>query len=122
VVKKFLFQFAGALLALWLAIEFVPKVEFTGTFQIFILAGILLALINLFVRPVLSLIIFPLKILTLGLITLVLNMGFVWIVDIVLPGLKIIGIFPLFLTTLIVWFLALFAQRLERKCRRKIPE
>lgn len=114
-IRKFFLQASGAVLALWLAIQFIPKVEFEGSWQTLMIAGVLLALIHIFIKPLLSLLTFPLKILTLGLFTLILNMGFVWILDIIFPELKIIGLLPLFLTTLLVWGFSSLLFRLEKK-------
>lgn len=121
-IKKFLFQAVGAFLALFLAVKFVPRVELTGPWQVLIWAALLLSFINLFLKPLLNFITFPLKILTLGLIPLSLNMAIVWFLDIVFPELKIIGLLPLFLTTLIVWSFALFFARLAKSSKRRWQE
>ncbi len=120
-IKKILFQSASALLAIWLAIRFVPMVEFVGSWQILILIGFLLGLTKRLAKSILNLIPLLLRTLTLGLISLILNMGSVWIIDIAFPELKIIGLFPLFLTTLIIWGLSLFSSHLEgNRSKKKI--
>lgn len=120
-IKKILFQSTSALLAIWLAIRFVPMVEFVGSWQILILIGFLLGLTNRLAKSILNLIPLFLRTLTLGLISLILNMGSVWVIDIAFPELKIIGLFPLFLTTLIIWGLSLFSSRLKgNRSKKKI--
>lgn len=101
-MKKLIFQIIAAILGLFLASRFVPGVEFLGPGQTLILAGVILGLINFFIKPILKFLTLPLRILTLGLFTLILNMILVWIVDILFPQLIILGIIPLFWTTLII--------------------
>lgn len=60
------------MLGLFLASAIIPGVEITGT-GTFILAAILLGLVNAFVRPIAILLTLPLTIVTLGLFLFVLN-------------------------------------------------
>jgi len=96
-------QIAGGILGIFLAQRFVPGVEFTGNWQTLALAGGILGLLNFFIKPILKFISLPLRILTLGLFSLVINMLMVWLVDIIFPELIIPGLVPLFWTSLIVW-------------------
>lgn len=112
---KLIFQMAAGVLSFWLAVKFVPGVEFTGEIKYLIFAGIFLGLINFFLKPILKIITLPLRVLTFGLFSLFINMLMIWAVDIFFPELIIQGIIPLFWTTLIVWlvsfFLGLYAPR-----------
>ena len=96
-------QIVAGILGIFLAQRYVPGVEFTGNWQTLVLAGVILGLINFFIKPILKIITLPLRIITLGLFSLVINMLMVWIVDIIFPELIIPGIIPLFWTSLIVW-------------------
>lgn len=107
-LSRLLFQIVAGILGLWLAIKFVPGVEFRGPINTLLLAGLVLGLINFFIKPIINKITFPLRILTLGLFSLVINMIMVEIVDILFKELIIEGIVPLFWTSLIVWVLSLF--------------
>ena len=99
-------KIASGILGLWLAVQFVPEVAFSGTWKILLFAGVSLGLINFFIKPVLKLITLPLRILTLGLFGLIINMAMVWLVDIYFEELTIPGIAPLFWTSLIIWGLS----------------
>lgn len=101
-MKRLIFQIIAGILGLFLASRFVPGVKFIDGWQSLILAGVILGLINFFVKPILKFLTLPLRILTFGLFTLILNMIFVWVIDILFPQLIILGILPLFWTTLIV--------------------
>jgi len=96
-------QIVAGILGIWLAQKYVPGVEFTGNWQVLVLAGAILGLINFFIKPILKVITLPLRIITFGLFSLVINMLMVWIVDIVSPELIIPGLIPLFWVSLIVW-------------------
>ena len=96
-------QIAAGILGIWLAVMYVPRVEFIGPWQTLVLAGAILGIINFFIKPILKVITLPLRILTFGLFGLVINMLMVWLVKIIFPELIIPGLIPLFWTSLIVW-------------------
>jgi len=100
---------------LWLATKVVPGVEFTGTIQTLLLVGGILGLINFFIKPLLKLITLPLRMLTLGLFSLVINMGIIWTVDVFFIELIISGLVPLFWTTIIIWGMGLILPLLFPK-------
>lgn len=105
---SFFLQIVAGILGIWLAIKFVPGVEFAGGIQEVLLAGVILGLINFFIKPIIKAITFPLRVLTFGLFSLVINMGLVWLVDVIFPELIIPGIIPLFWTSIIIWGLSWF--------------
>lgn len=121
-MQRLFWAIVFGILGIFLASRFVPGVSlvllpgqsiyfginFTQDWQILIFVGTILGLINFFIRPILNLITLPLKILTLGLFSLILNMGIIWFLDIIFPEFEILGIIPLFWTTLIIWVLNLF--------------
>jgi putative membrane protein len=74
----------------------------TQQWQILLVIGSILGLINSLLKPILDKITWPLKILTLGLFSLVLNMAIVWFLDLIFSELVIAGFIPLFWTTVIV--------------------
>lgn len=102
---KLILQIIAGIAGLWLATQFVAGVTFTGKIQSLLLAGAFLGLVNFFIKPILKVVTLPLRILTLGLFTIIINMAMIWVVDIVFPELIIKGIAPLFWTTLIVFAL-----------------
>ena len=113
--KTIILQTIAGIAGIWLAAEFVHNVEFIGSIKTLILCGFVLGLINSFIKPAVNIIAIPLRILTFGLFSLVINMGLVWLLDVIFPELIIIGIIPLFYTTLIVWTLSYCFHLLEKK-------
>ena len=105
--KTLILQILAGILGLYLATKFVSGVEFTGTIQSLLLAGLILGLVNFSIKPVVKLISWPLRVLTFGLFSIVINMAMVLIVDILFLELIIPGLLPLFWTTVIVWGLSL---------------
>jgi len=117
---SFIIQFAANTAGLWLASEFIPGIKikvfgtssffgipFSYTWQILILLGFVLALLDFFLKPVLKAITIPLRMLTLGVVSLLISMVVIWILDLLFAELTITGIFPLFYLTIIVWGLNL---------------
>ncbi len=88
-------------LAWFVAVEVVPGVAITDTTQV-ILAGIVLAILNAFVRPLLVFLTLPITILTLGLFLRVINVSLVMMTAWLLPGLTIATWFAALLTSLIL--------------------
>ena len=90
-----------AILGLYLASVIVPGVRISGVGS-FILAGILLGLVNAFVRPVAFLLTLPITIVTLGLFLFVLNAAMFGLVAAMLDNFSITGIWPAIFGALIV--------------------
>lgn len=116
---KLLWHIIGGILAIFLAVKFVPGVTLeiipekstffgiilTENWQILLVIGVILGLISFFIKPILNKITLPLKILTLGLFGLILNMAIIWFLEIMFREFQIMGLWPLFLTTIIVWLI-----------------
>lgn len=77
----------GALALAW--VLFPHGVRFSGGIFTLIAAGSVLWIANLFVRPILQLISFPITILTLGLFSMIVNAGVVALTDTLIPVMKI---------------------------------
>ena len=119
---KIIWGILAGIFEIFLAVKFVPGVSLkiipgqssffgfalTQWWQVLIIIGSLLGLINSLLKPVLDKITWPLKILTLGLFSLVLNMAIVWFLDLIFLELEIAGFVSLFWTTAIVVLMNLF--------------
>jgi len=86
-------------------------IPLTEKWQIFILFGIILGLLNYFVKPVIKLITLPLRILTLGLFGIAVSMAMTWVLTIIFSELIIPLYLPLLETTLIVWILNIIIKK-----------
>ena len=115
-MKRFLFNLITAVAGIWLASQFVPGVmvavmadsrffgfPLTANWEIIVILGVILGLLNFFVKPILNAIAFPLRIVTLGAFNLVICMALLWILDAMFKELFIPLYLPLLYTTLIIW-------------------
>lgn len=118
-MRNFLIQLVAGVLGLWLAVIILPQVEFTGSWLGLVGAGVVLSFLNFFLRPVVEAITFPIKLITLGLFSLVISMAMVWLVDIFFPQLIIPGLLPLFLTAAINWAIVIILALLIPKRKDK---
>jgi putative membrane protein len=78
-------------IALYLT-TFVPGITFTGDLLTLFVAGLLLGIFNLIVRPIAMFLALPLLIITLGLFYFVLNGILLWLAALVLPGYRVDGL------------------------------
>ena len=86
----FIIKVVIAAVALWLASVIVPGIDYDGWVNL-LLAGLLLGLVNAFVRPVVTILTLPVTILTLGLFLLVVNAAMIGLVGWLLPGFTVAG-------------------------------
>jgi putative membrane protein len=98
---------------IYLAAQVVPGIALRGKpLWPALLAGLVLALINAVVRPVIKIITLPLTLLTLGLFLFVLNAFCLWLTSAVVPGFDVHGFRAAFLGALLItvvsWALTVF--------------
>jgi putative membrane protein len=60
-------------LAIWVAVEFVPGLNFSGEWYTFLLVAVILSIINAVIKPIVKLLSLPVVLFTLGLFLLVIN-------------------------------------------------
>ena len=89
------------MLGLYLASALVPGVQIVGTGS-FILAAVLLGLVNAFVRPIAFVLTLPITIITLGLFLLVLNAAMFGLVAAMLDNFVVSGFWSAMFGALIV--------------------
>ena len=115
-MKRLLSQIIAAALGLWLSSLYVPGVviraypnsnffgyPLTAQWEIILVLGIILGLINYFLRPILKTLSLPLELITLGFFTIVINMGLIWLLTKIFDELSVSLFLPLLYTTLIIW-------------------
>ncbi len=88
-------------LAVLVVPQLVSGITVTG-FTTALLVAFVLALLNFFIRPILSILTLPINILTLGLFTLVLNGLLFWFVQYFVSGFHVSGFLPAFLGAIVV--------------------
>ena len=99
----------------YIAANVVPGIALSGKpLWPALLAGLVLALVNAVVRPVLAVVTFPLTVVTLGLFLLVLNAFCLWLTSLIVPGFEVRGFKAAFLGALLItvvsWALTVFVS------------
>jgi len=122
-MKKILSQIIAASLGIWLSALFIPGVEvgisnsnffgipLTLQWQIVLLLGATLGLLNFFIKPIINAITLPLRIITLGLFSIVVNMAMLWILDYIFIEITIPWFWSLFWTTVVIWLSNIFISK-----------
>lgn len=88
--------------ALLIAAHLVPGIHYQGSLLYLLIAGLVLGLINLIVKPIVSFFSFPLILLSLGLFYIVINGLMLYLTDFFLAGLRIDGCLPAILGGLVI--------------------
>lgn len=102
ILQKFALLLVANAIALYLATRIIDGVSIPLALESFALVVAVLSLIHLFIRPLIKIILTPLIILTLGLANILVNALTLYLLDLILPSVAISGLWPLFLTTLVV--------------------
>lgn len=102
-LKKLVINIISSAIGLYLAVKFIPGVNFNGSLWLILLFGVIMGLVNSYIKPVLKILFFPLNILTLGIFSLIIDLFLVWLVIDVLSTIELSGLSPLIFTTLIIW-------------------
>ena len=102
-MKHFLLTWLGTALALLVTSQIVPGF-IIKTFVAALGAAIVIGLVNAIIRPILSLLAFPITLITFGLFTFVINALTLWLASAITPGsgFEIQGFVPAFLGSIVL--------------------
>ncbi|MDP3725541.1 MAG: phage holin family protein [Nanoarchaeota archaeon] len=101
-VSHIILHLAANALAILAADYFIKGFSFAGNFKDLMIAALALTAINTFLRPIVRLVLSPFILLTLGLLSIVINAAILRILDIFQNPLTIEGYKTLLLSTLII--------------------
>lgn len=103
---SFLVRLVINAVALWVATQVVPGVNYTGDLVPFLVVALIFGAINATLRPLTKLLTCPLILLTLGLFTLIVNGLMLWLTATVATslglGFRVAGFWPAFWGALVV--------------------
>ena len=120
--KSLIGAIIASVLGLYLATLFVPGVYIDGSgieiLKSLALAGLVLGLLHIFVKPILDLITLPLRILTLGLVGILINIAIIELTDLLFSSLHIKGFVALFFTSLILFVIDLIISFIFKKKKK----
>ena len=89
--------------ALWVADVLFDSMHISGFWSYF-LAALVLGIANWIIKPILTILTFPLIIITLGLFLLVINIAMVALAEWIAPNFSIDGFWTYVGATIVVWF------------------
>lgn len=118
---RFIVQILVNALAIFLADRFLPGFSIGGDILTLVIAGLVLGLINIFIRPILRLISVPLIIFSLGLFIIIINIIILWLLEYLISDLTITGFWNYFFGVLIISAVNLVFGTGKRK-RKKIDD
>lgn len=113
-----IFRLFFNVLAIWMAYIFIPGFIVNGGLKEFVVAGILLGLFNLIIKPIIKLISAPLILLTLGLFTIVINAFLLLLVDYLLDFVIIQTYGALFWATVVIGIVNMIATSIIKSIKK----
>jgi putative membrane protein len=99
---KLLLRFLVIALAVWLVAAYVPGVTVREGLDSYLWIAAIFAVVNLLVKPVLTLLSFPLLLLTLGLFLIVINAAMFGLTALLTDRLAVDGIAPAVIASLVI--------------------
>lgn len=84
----FILRWALNSLGLWVAVRLISSINYDGSLMVIFLAGLILSIINVIIKPILVVLSLPFILVTLGLFMVVVNGVMVYIAAALSPGLS----------------------------------
>jgi putative membrane protein len=110
-LREFMKRTGIGTVAVLMAATLMPGISYDRWTDV-ILAALLLGVLNSVLRPLLMLLSLPLLLLTLGLFTLLINAGLLYLVHLLLPGFRVRDFWSAFFGALIISIVTLFLNTL----------
>lgn len=97
----FLLTWIVSAVSLMITARLVPGFE-VDSWTAAALAAVVLGLVNAIVRPIFTILTFPITLLTLGLFLLVINAFMLWLVSFLTPGFEVASFFSAFIGSIVL--------------------
>jgi putative membrane protein len=88
-IFRFLVRWFVCGLGLWIAAAFLSSISYDNQFRVIVIAGLILAIINIVIKPILIIFSLPAIVFTLGLFMIVINGLTVWLASVLYDPLNI---------------------------------
>lgn len=105
----------GNSVAIYFASRLIEGVTFKGDVFDLLIAGIVIGLLNFFIKPILKIISAPLILLTLGLFIFIINIFILWLAQYLLSSLDIQGFWAYFWTLILITFINLLLSHFHNR-------
>lgn len=100
---RLVFTWLSNVVALWVASLLLDGISYEDRFWVLLVSGLVFALVNVVVRPVVILLALPAVVLTLGIALLLVNALMLWLTDVIVPPFEVRGLGTAVGGALIVW-------------------
>ncbi len=117
-VRRFLIKVLVCAAAMYVASSLITGFTVLGGLQGYLIAGLVLGLLNTFIRPILKLLAFPLILISLGFFTFIINAGILWFVGRATDQVVISGLWPLIWATLVVSVVTMIVEPRSKHIKR----
>ena len=92
-MKSIIKSWAIATISLYLTTLLIPGLKISGGIKSYLIAGGILVLLNMFLKPLIQLLFLPINLLTLGLLGWLVSVAILWAARMVTPNLTINGFY-----------------------------
>lgn len=117
-LAKLLFGWLSNVVALFVAAWIVPGVDYGDDFWVLFIAGLVFAIVNLVVRPIVILLALPAVLLTLGLALFLINAFMLYLTDWIVPSFETGSFWSTLGAAVIVWIVNVILSAVLRPDRR----
>ena len=84
--KKIIFGIILNAFAFYVVMQVLPDIDYSGGLRLYVLGGVVIGLLNTFVKPIMKVLSFPLVVSTIGLFIFVLNAIIFWLTVKIIDG------------------------------------
>lgn len=116
---RLVYSWLSNVVALFAAAWIVPDIDYGDSWWSLLLAGLVFAVVNAVVRPLVILLTLPAVILSLGVALFFVNMLMLWLTDEIVASFEAGGFWSVVAGTLIIWLVNLLLNALLQPERRR---
>jgi putative membrane protein len=101
--RRLLYMWIINVVALFACEKLIDGIDFSGNFGTLVLAGLVFALVNMLIKPVVKLLAIPLILVTLGIALFFINILMLYITDWIVSGFDITHFGAAVWATIVIW-------------------
>lgn len=102
-LKRFLYSWVANFVGLMLAAQFIPGIQYQEKLRVLIIASLVFGLVNAWIRPLVIILSLPAILLTLGLFTLFINAGMLYLTSAIYKPFQLESLWAAIGAVMIVW-------------------
>ena len=118
-LQRFLYSWLVNFLGLWLAASLFSGIQYSDKLRILIVASLIFGLVNALIRPLVIILSLPAIVLTLGLFTLVINAGMLYITSALYPKFSVNSIWAAIGAVTVVWLVNYIMTNVVREPQKQ---